>query len=109
MIKSFKSFFINYFNFKGKTTKNEFWYAFLTIVLLFSLLGFIFIETQINIDILFLCFIPFLIPTISLSVRRLHDINKSGWHYLLLIIPGIGGFILIIWFCKKSVIENNRF
>ena len=41
------------------------------------------------------------IPTISVSVRRLHDINKSGW-WLLVSLTGIGIFILIYWHLLPS-------
>ena len=41
------------------------------------------------------------IPTISVSVRRLHDINKSGW-WLLISLTGIGIFILIYWHLLPS-------
>ena len=41
------------------------------------------------------------IPTIAVSVRRLHDINKSGW-WLLISLTGIGIFILIYWHLLPS-------
>ena len=41
------------------------------------------------------------IPEISVGVRRLHDIGKSGW-WMLIIITGIGGILLIIWWASKS-------
>ena len=41
------------------------------------------------------------IPTITVSVRRLHDINKSGW-WLLISLTGIGIFILIYWHLLPS-------
>ena len=41
------------------------------------------------------------IPEISVGVRRLHDIGKSGWWWLI-IFTGIGGILLIIWWASKS-------
>ena len=43
-----------------------------------------------------------LVPNIAVSVRRLHDINRSGWHQLLVGLFPIGTIALIIWYCKKS-------
>jgi len=51
----------------------------------------------------------FIIPYTSLTCRRLHDINKSGWFQLIFIIPLIGGVALLIWMCSDSVNVKNRF
>ena len=50
-----------------------------------------------------------LIPAIAVSVRRLHDIGKSGWWFLLIFVPLIGAIVLIIWFVKDSEPGTNRF
>ena len=50
-----------------------------------------------------------IIPSIAVGVRRLHDTNHSGWWYLLIIIPIIGWIVILIWFCKNSDEEDNRF
>ena len=48
-----------------------------------------------------------LLPGISLSVRRLHDINRSGW-WLLLSITLIGLIPLIYWACQRGArVEND--
>ena len=48
-----------------------------------------------------------IIPMWTLEVRRLHDINKSGWWLLISLIPAIGFIILIIFFATASVDEGN--
>jgi uncharacterized membrane protein YhaH (DUF805 family) len=50
-----------------------------------------------------------LIPVISVSVRRLHDINKSGWFFLFWFIPIVGWIFLLIWYCRKGDPISNRF
>ena len=49
-----------------------------------------------------------IVPEIAVSVRRLHDINKSGW-WLLLSLTVIGIIPIIYWACKKSDEKENRF
>ena len=49
-----------------------------------------------------------IVPEIAVSVRRLHDINKSGW-WLLLSLTVIGIIPLIYWVCKKGDEKENRF
>ncbi len=49
-----------------------------------------------------------LLPSIAVSVRRLHDINRSGW-WLLIGMTVIGIFPLIFWAAKESDLGDNRF
>ena len=46
------------------------------------------------------------IPGIAVSVRRLHDISKSGW-WLLISLTGIGNFLLLYWFLLPSESSKN--
>ena len=47
-----------------------------------------------------------LLPTIGVSVRRLHDIGKVGWWYLIVIIP-FGGLVLFYFFVQDSEPDNQ--
>jgi len=51
----------------------------------------------------------FLVPFISVTVRRLHDINKNGRWSLLWGLPVIGWVILILWLCKKGDEGENQY
>ena len=46
-------------------------------------------------------FFAALIPHMAVSVRRLHDIGKSGWWFLIML-TGIGAIVLFIWFCTEG-------
>lgn len=46
-------------------------------------------------------------PTISVSIRRLHDTGRSGWWYLLMLIPYLGWIILLIFYCLDSGKDNK--
>lgn len=50
-----------------------------------------------------------LIPSIAVSVRRLHDTGRRGWWILLGIIPVIGAIILIVFLAQDSEAGTNRF
>ena len=50
-----------------------------------------------------------LLPSLAVAIRRLHDINKVGWWYLIIFIPLIGAIILIVWACRKGDASDNRF
>lgn len=46
------------------------------------------------------------IPNLAICIRRLHDVGKSGWWYLFILIP-LGNIILLIQFCKDSREDNQ--
>ncbi len=50
-----------------------------------------------------------LLPALAVYVRRLHDLDKSGWWILIGIIPLVGVIILIVWFASKGTAGDNRF
>jgi uncharacterized membrane protein YhaH (DUF805 family) len=50
-----------------------------------------------------------LLPSLAVAVRRLHDIDRTGWWILLWFIPIIGWIILIIWHCTAGTPGPNRF
>ena len=49
------------------------------------------------------------IPGLAVAIRRLHDIGKSGWYYLLVIIPIIGPIWLIILFVTEGEQGENKY
>ncbi|GAB4181413.1 MAG: DUF805 domain-containing protein [Calditrichia bacterium] len=57
----------------------------------------------------FLYMIAVFIPSLAVSVRRLHDIGKSGWWMLLIFIPILGAIILIIFFIMDSQEGDNQY
>ena len=46
------------------------------------------------------------IPSLSISVRRLHNIGKSGLNLFWIFLPIVGWIILLVFFCKRSVYED---
>jgi uncharacterized membrane protein YhaH (DUF805 family) len=49
------------------------------------------------------------IPSIAVGVRRLHDIDRSGWWWLLWFVPIVGWIIMLIWVCSGGTAGMNRF
>ena len=54
-------------------------------------------------------FLAVIVPSLALTVRRLHDSNFSGWMYLIVLIPFIGGIILLVFTLLESKPEGQRF
>lgn len=112
MIEAYKKFFINYTNFSGRSTRSDYWYAYLDNLLI--VFGTAFICSILGIIEVFLVFytiysLATFIPSIALFIRRMHDINMSGWWYFIGLVPLIGLIILLIFLCTDSVNENNKY
>ena len=118
--KSLFTYFIeaftkNYTNFKGRARRKEYWGFTLFYALIFAILG-AFAFTGIGVILFLVVFVVTLPPSISLAVRRLHDINLSGWftlYMLIMLIPVIGEAIAIIISIVIGVVqgsaESNKF
>ena len=107
-MKYFIKAFQNYANFKGRARRKEYWY-FLLFIMPFSMLCTIIdlvMKTNLfgiqglGITKILFQLVVFL-PTTALSVRRMHDVNKSGWYVL------IPFYIIIVAFVEGNLGENK--
>jgi uncharacterized membrane protein YhaH (DUF805 family) len=48
------------------------------------------------------------VPSLSVTVRRLHDIGRSGWYYGLIAIPLIGAILILVWMFTDSKPGANK-
>lgn len=102
MIEAIKSCFNNYATFSGRARRSEYWYFCLFNFLVGLVLGFTGIPFLSGLFAL----ITFL-PALAVAVRRLHDVGKSGWMYLLCLLPLIGTIWLLVLFCTDSKADNQ--
>lgn len=113
MIDAYKRFLKNYANFSGRSTRSDYWYVILANFLIGFVIGFIggLIPDLAGVTALIsgLYSLAIIIPGIAIVVRRLHDINKSGWFYFIALVPLVGVIILLVFLCTASVNENNRY
>ncbi|MEA2950467.1 MAG: hypothetical protein QOI40_5797 [Alphaproteobacteria bacterium] len=104
--------FQNYVNFSGRAARSEFWYWFLFAILVSIVAGIIdavlFSSSGLS-PVSGLIGLALILPGLAVSVRRLHDLDRSGWWILLGLIPLIGGIILLVWDCMRGTIGPNRF
>lgn len=107
----------NYANFRGRASRKEYWMSqlfffliYLAALFLDLALGTTFGESDSIFQGVFssLAFLVHLVPLIAVTVRRLHDIDKSGWYFLISLIP-LGPILLFIWMLKPGTRGENRF
>lgn len=99
-------FFSNYTNFKGRARRSEFWKGNLSINLITFLLGIVSALIQMPFLVSIWALVIYL-PSLSLTVRRLHDVDKSGWWILINCIPLIGSILMFCWLCTDSCEDNK--
>lgn len=105
----------NYATFSGRARRKEFW-MFVLFNLIFSWgltfidMGVGFYDEETGLSILNNIYSLFvLIPGLAVSVRRLHDINKSGWWILIAIVPLVGAIWLIVLYASEGDSGENEY
>ena len=113
-VQSVKRCFVNYKNFSGRSSRADYWFFYLFDIFVFNLMSIIqgssnFGEGLISVDTLIIMIgVGVGVPYLAVGVRRLHDVNRSGW-WLLAAVTIIGIFLLLYWLIKAGDAEPNRF
>jgi uncharacterized membrane protein YhaH (DUF805 family) len=108
-----------YGDFDGRARRSEFWWwvlfvsivqvvaaVILTLVLVaFQNFGFL---QWLSVLVFMVIVLALILPSIAVSVRRLHDRDLSGWWYLLGFVP-FGGIVLFVWYVLPGTAGDNRF
>ena len=120
-VQATKNYFLKWLDFSSRSPRSGYWWGTLGATLI-ALVGSIPIGVVVGIVALGMDFdaetaanfvsvpiqIFFTIAGIALGVRRLHDLNKSGW-WMLLYLTIVGGLVVIYWCCVKGEESRNRF
>lgn len=130
-----RAFFARYFDYSGRSSRSEYWYAVLFLALASAACSIV--DAAIGKPVFSALFnLLIFLPNISLTVRRLHDTGRSGWWLLAPFFPafvsafilvvageqagalvaGVGVFVglgtivtLLVWFCRASSPGDNRY
>ena len=104
----------------GRSSRGNYWRFMLVIALLWALMYMVCAligwanadDSDQFIAWVFLVFIMIvftIVPVVTITIRRLHDVNQSGWLALLMVVPVIGPLVLLNWTVKAGDPEENRF
>lgn len=109
-VKAFMKMLANFSDFQGRTSREDYWWAVLGCFLLSLVVGIICGWLGLVGKIISgLLSLVLFIPELSLNVRRLHDINKSGFWLLIGLIPLVGGIILLLLAIKEGDADSNNY
>jgi uncharacterized membrane protein YhaH (DUF805 family) len=103
-------------DFSGRSRRKEYWYfqLFNAIVMIFLGLFAVTFSDQnkpamIPFGLMFAYGLVLFVPSLAITVRRLHDIGKSGWWYLIAFVPLIGGLVLFVFTLLDSDPARNEY
>ena len=103
----------NYFGFSGRARRKEYWmftlvHALISITL--AIVDAVISSGESDIGVLGLLYtFAVLIPSLGVSVRRLHDTNRSGWWLLIALVPLIGALVLLVFVLTEGNHGNNTY
>jgi uncharacterized membrane protein YhaH (DUF805 family) len=103
-----KSGFSKYVTFSGRASRSEYWYWVLFTVVATVVLTIIDLILSFGALQAIFALATFL-PGLAIMFRRLHDIDRSAWWWLILFVPLVGAILLIVWLCKGGTHGPNRF
>ena len=104
----------NYAVFQGRARRKEFWMFALfnwIICMALSMIGSLFVDSiglagQIP---YYIYGAAVCIPSLAVLVRRLHDVNKSGWWYFIILIPLVGAIWMLVLLCTEGDKGDNKY
>ena len=101
--------------FGGRSRRKEYWYFVLFSLIVSLVLSAIdallgTLSSSTNVGLLGGIYgLAIIIPSIAVSVRRLHDIDRTGWWILIGLVPLIGGIVLLVFALLDSTPGSNRY
>ena len=105
---AFKSAFNRAFDYETRSSRSEYWWFVLAYSLIITSLELIGPALGLGLIPAYVAEIAFIIPIISLTARRLHDVSMSGW-WQLIAFTILGIIPLLIWYCSAGHVGRNKY
>ncbi len=95
--------------FTGRSRRKEYWIFFLFNIIIGFVLGLVegFLGTMGILAIVYA--LGVLIPGLAVSIRRLHDTDRSGWWLFICLVPIVGFIVLLVFMVSDSQPGENRY
>lgn len=114
--QAISSVFSQYATFSGRARRSEYWYWVLFVVLLSVVASLLDSVLKLKVVegapygwITVIVSLALIIPGIAVTVRRLHDTDRSGWWYLLTFVCGIGALIVLVFCIIEGTPGPNKY
>ena len=105
-----KTCFSKYASFEGRAIRSEYWFFILATFIVSVIIQALAAATGSGLVALLgtLWSLAVFLPSLAAMVRRLHDVDRSGWWWLIAL-TGIGAIVLIVWLAQAGTPGPNRF
>lgn len=103
------------FDFSSRARRSEYWFFALFNIIFSFLFGLVvgFVVAPASPELAGIVNIAYQIavifPALSVSVRRLHDTDHSGWWLLIILLPLVGALILLLWMVREGTPGPNKY
>lgn len=104
--------FGRYATFSGRANRAEFWYFQLFLLLtgiVTAIIDVIAFGANGGALVNPLFSLAVILPNLAVGARRLHDTGRTGWWWLIVLVPVIGAIVLIVFWCQRGTAGRNRF
>jgi uncharacterized membrane protein YhaH (DUF805 family) len=109
-IDSVKFTFSRFTDFDGRSSRSEYWFFFLFNVIVQAVASAFDAGIRSEYGLVSsVVGLVLLLPGIAVSIRRLHDIGRSGWWLLIILIPIVGVLVLLYFFVQPSKDDGNPY
>lgn len=102
-LESVETCFKKYVDFNGRASRSEFWWFYLFWIIVYI------VSAMIDPVLVLLQFLGLLLPYFAVTARRLHDINKTGWLQLIVLIPLVGAIIMLVFCVTEGDKKRNQY
>ena len=101
----------HYCDFNGRANRKQYWLyqLFLAILMIILNIIFSFLGEKLGVILSAICNLALILPTLGITVRRLHDINLRGWWMLIGFVPAVGSLVLFVFTVLPGTDGKNRF
>jgi uncharacterized membrane protein YhaH (DUF805 family) len=95
--------------FSGRASREEYWMFFLFNIIITLVIGLIEGLVCGSGIVGMLYSLAILLPGVGVSMRRLHDTNRSGWWLIIGLVPLIGAIVLLVFMTQDSIKGENQY
>jgi uncharacterized membrane protein YhaH (DUF805 family) len=103
-----------YADFSGRARRKEYWMF--TLLMIVAYVVAMVVDGVVGIGgvgpyglVTLLVLLAFLLPSLAVTVRRLHDTNRSGWWFLIVFVPIVGGIVLLVFIVLEGTRGPNEY
>lgn len=112
-----KSSFQQFVGFSGRASRSEYWFFYLSFIVASIGMLVLTIVSAFVLDavaaimgmLTMVVYLAYLLPMLAVTVRRLHDLGKSGWMILILFVPLVGAILLLVWCVSDGEAFDNAY